>query len=479
MATTPQKPSTANNSTTPSGNAASASASASASAAPTAPPPPPPPPAEKSTSRSPTGANHAGTSGTSAPQHAPKIIVKKEPASPDLATSRHRPRRLDLSSNNAVAVGGRSGALSARPSAPLDSRDSLREVGLACLSPGFHTHDPSMREQLQRSIDVREQQRQIIEARQKTAKDPTGAGGGAGPHDAPGGEAPPGGIKSARTPSSRRKGPPPGLSITAPSHQNFAAERVVQSAPLNQSFTGLQPAAAGGPGANAGPSSLSQTSHIHHVPATQTTNRLPPISDVFAADNLHPSRESGSSSSRPPAFNHSPNRSSHAAAANQGPVRSPGFPPGAAGHPSHHGAPLTSRPREYKSAEEAVQSLTGGREELLPRLVHYGGHQPPTPPSPIPSKGHGGAGGQQHHGPGTSGIQAPPASGRRRARDEYEQDMGSPPLGRGRPGGEERRRAAPAAGLWGESRGDSPEAQKRKKEEFMSLCSRAWDLLHS
>jgi hypothetical protein len=35
--------------------------------------------------------------------------------------------------------------------------------GLACLSPGFQTHDPVMREQLQRSLSVRDQQRSIIE----------------------------------------------------------------------------------------------------------------------------------------------------------------------------------------------------------------------------------------------------------------------------------------------------------------------------
>jgi hypothetical protein len=33
-------------------------------------------------------------------------------------------------------------------------------------------------------------------------------------------------------------------------------------------------------------------------------------------------------------------------------------------------------------------------------------------------------------------------------------------------------------GAFGAGR-DSPEAQRRKKEEFLSLCARAWDLFHS
>jgi hypothetical protein len=59
-------------------------------------------------------------------------------------------------------------------------------------------------------------------------------------------------------------------------------------------------------------------------------------------------------------------------------------------------------------------------------------------------------------------------SGRRRGRDEYERDMGTPPLGR-----QETKR-----GPFGEPR-DSPETQLKKKEEFISLCARAWDLFHS
>ncbi|KAF2145943.1 uncharacterized protein K452DRAFT_304950 [Aplosporella prunicola CBS 121167] len=386
--------------------------------------------------------------------HAPKIVVKKEPTSPEMPTaSRHRPRRLDLSNNNMYAG---SGALSARPSGSLTAKDSaglgMQDVGLACLSPGFHTQDPTMREQLQRSIDVRDRQRQIIEARQKGGK-PTNitldnvdsvrhVDVTVNP------------FRNAKGPAtSRRKGPPPGLSIAPPSAQQFANERVIQSAPLNQSFTGMR----GSQFQNLSrqvanqPSNLSQSSHIHHVPANQTNNRLPPISDVFAGESLAaPPRE-------PQRTNTSPGHSSHSN--QQQPLPSPSFPPSAPPQQT-----FAARPREYKSAEEAVQSMSGGREDLLPRIVHYGGHQPPTPPSPMPPRDHKGQTLQ-------AGINPELRSGssRRRTREEYERDMGTPPLGR-----QEAKRSGP----FGEGR-DSPETQRRKKEEFIALCARAWDLFHS
>lgn len=365
----------------------------------------------------------------------PKIVVKKEPASPDMpTTTRHRPQRLNLSNN----IVHSSGALTARPSG--QGSANLHDVGLACLSPGFHTQDPTMREQLQRSLDVRERQRQIIEARQKHGK------GGPQEQDEPRNTEIGAFGRTIKTPqTSRRKGPPPGLSIAPPSHQQFSNDRVIQSAPINQTFTGLRSNVAPSRQVANGPSNLSQTSHIHHVPAQQTANRLPPISDVFpepltAARNHY---QTGS-----------PGHSSHSNV--QPPMPSPGFPP-----PQFQQPPPTSRPREYKSAEEAVQSMAGGREDLLPRLVHYGGHQPPTPPSPIPNKGASSA-----YTPHTDLHRS--GSTRRRGRDEYEQDNGTPPLGR------QQARAGP----FGAGR-DSPETQLKKKEEFIGLCARAWDLFHS
>ena len=326
-----------------------------------------------------------------------------------------------------------------------------------------------MREQLQRSLDVREKQRQIIEARQK---------GGKGSQENNNGEASAGNNPSFSTSKGpgtyRRKGPPPRLSINAPHHAAFANERVIQSAPLNQSFTGLRQ-----PGhplhsrhvANQ-TSMLSSSSHIHHVPANQTNNRLPPIADVFAGGNLAAPRTAH------PHSNSSPGHSSHS---NQAPglVSSPGFLPQGSSQQAQQ--PPTSRPREYKSAEEAVQSMTGGREDLLPRIVHYGGHQPPTPPSPLPSASRDANGAKsqaqivethhdRHSHAQIEGRARTGETGRRRAREEYERDNGSPPLGSGR---QERR-----MGPFGEGR-DSPDTQRRKKEEFMALCARAWDLFHS
>lgn len=376
----------------------------------------------------------------------PKIIVKKEPpVSPSMnPNSRHRPRKLDLSTNVPVSAG-----LSSRPSAgPLTGRDGLamQDVGLACLSPGFQTQDPTLREQLQRSISVRDQQRSIIEARLlKTAK-------GDGPD----------GIKPSESnvfgtgpPTSSKKRPPPaGLSIVPPSAEQFANERVIQSAPLNHTFSTRHQTNPMTRHIANQPSNLSHTSHIHHVPAIQTSNRLPPISDVFP-DTLAPSNRHAHHPGN------SASNSSHST--NRPPFPSPGFAPHTA-----HPASAPSRPREFRSAEEAVHEMTGGREELLPRIVHYGGHQLPTPPSPLNVNGSSAyrpSQQQQMHGPDIR----PGPSGRRRSRVEYEGDS-SPPLGTGREKG--------LYGPFGAGR-DSPETQRRKKDEFLGLCSKAWDLFHN
>ncbi|KAI9746502.1 MAG: hypothetical protein M1818_000215 [Claussenomyces sp. TS43310] len=384
--------------------------------------------AQRTGSRSPTAAAAAKSSpNLSRNGVPPKIIVKKEPSSPDLPTSRHRPRKLDLSKNTS------------RPSAgQLTSRESgglgIQDVGLACLSPGFVTQDPTMREQLQRSISVREQQRHIIESRlQQTAK----------PGDAPMESAKeremtgPGGMK---TPATSRRKAPPGLSIVPPSHEQFANERVIQSAPLNQTFTGRHQHPLTRHLQNH-PSNLSNTSHIHHVPANQTSNRLPPITDVFAAEGLGQHRESARGGFQ------ATNSASNSSHSNSRPAfPSPGFP---SNMPSQ---PQSARPREYRSAEDAQAELAGGRPELLPKIVHYGGHQPPTPPSPL------------------IGTASGSTTGRRRQRAEYEEG-GSPPLGNG-PSTSRR------TGPFGEGR-DSPDSTRKKKEEFLRLCDRAWDLFHS
>ena len=359
--------------------------------------------------------------------------------------SRHRPRKLDLSTNVPVPPG-----LSSRPAAgPLTGRDGLvmQDVGLACLSPGFQTQDPTLREQLQRSISVRDQQRSIIEARLlKTAK-------GDGPDGTKPSESNVFGNGPAT--SSKKRPPPAGLSIVPPSAEQFAHERVIQSAPLNQTFTGRhQPNPMTRHVANQ-PSNLSQTSHIHHVRAMQTSNRLPPISDVFGSDTLAPNHRHGQ--------HHHANSASNSSHSNhRPPFPSPGIVPHTA-HPTN--AP--SRPREFRSAEEAVHEMTGGREDLLPRIVHYGGHQPPTPPSPPTANGSSSykPGQHQMHGPESR----PGPTSRRRSRIEYEGDS-SPPLGSGR--------EKVPYGPFGAGR-DSPESQRRKKEEFLGLCSRAWDLFHN
>lgn len=359
----------------------------------------------------------------------PKIVVKKEPpSSPSLgANGRHRPRRLDLNTTTAIPA-----PLSSRPSAGT----SMHDVGLACLSPGFQTHDPTMREQLQRSISVRDQQRSIIESRLlKSAK------GDQPPENAKAGDNP---NPFARGPPTGKKRPPPaGLSIVPPRAEQFANERVIQSAPLGQTFTGRdQPP----PPIIEAPQPQGQ--QINHVPAIQTNNRLPPISDVFGQDTLQPQR---------PSLYHTNSTPSH----HGPPLPSPGFPPQTAHPMSQPPPPNFERPREYRSAEEAVAEMTGGRPDLQPKVIHYNGRSPPTPPSPQPPR-------NDRLTPHKYQPSFPESgAGRRRTRNEYEADT-SPPLG-----------TQPARlGPFGAGR-DSPATQQSKKDEFMSLMSRAWDLFHS
>lgn len=348
----------------------------------------------------------------------PKIIVKKEPTSPDppppTATSRRRPppAKLHLNDNDTNDSGN------PVPRTAGGNLATMRDVGMACLSPGFATQDPSMREQLQRSISVRDQQRSIIEARLHRGPKTGGLG-----KDNDGSS-----RSSGGGPTPKRRPPPNGLSIVPPSHKAFANERIIQSAPLHQTFTGRHqphPAVRHPP---------PQHTSTHHNPA----NRLPPIADVFASDRL----DRRGPIDPPP----SSTRNQHA----YYPQRGPGQP--SPGQPSAS----FNRPRESRSAEEALQALAGGRDDLLPRIIHYGGHQPPTPPSPPqnpPLTGN----------PKLASMNGtfdapPPSAGRRRGRAEFEEDVQF--------GIEDGRR-------------ESPESKRRKKEEFMSLCARAWDLFHS
>ncbi|KAI9727177.1 MAG: hypothetical protein M1828_007378 [Chrysothrix sp. TS-e1954] len=430
---------------------------------------------------------------TQDPSHAP-VIKKEAGLSPEQhptsnPSARRRPRNLDLSQQ--ATAGQATGA--GRPSAPLTSKDSaglsaMQDVGLACLSPGFQTQDPSMQHQLARSMEMREKQRQIIEARL---------------HGKPGTDigtidsGPPSSAFAKLPISSKRKGPPPGLSISTPSAQQFASEpRVIQSAPLNQSFTGLKPSGHVHP--------LSRQvldrhpGHTHgahpHQPHFQhphTGNRLPPISDVLSNEALG-SRHHPDTLKQPNSAFHAPH-TTYSPHAPHGPLPSPGYPqpPASAGlaapprgpptsQPIAENSSVTSRPREFKSAEEAVQTLSGGREDLLPRIVHYGSRQPPTPSHPPP--------------PGRQDEPPRSGSGRRRTREEYERDidhadrMDVDGAERGRERArrgyweEERERTrrgtAQGTGMFGPAR-DSPETDRRKKEEFLGLWSRMWDLIRS
>ena len=384
-----------------------------------------------------------------------------------MASSRPRPKALDLSSTTANARGPQT----SRPSGGLTSKDSaslgIQDVGLACLSPGFQTNDPTMREQLQRSLDVRDQQRQIIEARQKGTK-PGSASENDGPQRTQ--DTTLFGVQTRTPTTSKRKGPPPGLSIAAPAASQFANDRVIQSAPLGQTFTGLRPGDHPySRHVQHAPSGLSQMSHIHHVPATQTNNRLPPIADVFANDRLEVQRGHGSM--------HSPSHPN-----GQPPLPSPGFLP-----PQQQGLPMSARNREFRSADEAVAGLSGGRDDLMPKVVHYGGAQPPTPPSPM-ARQYAAAGAQQpgpHSGHYDGGsrpdilARTSSMNGRRRGREEFERDNGSPPQHFPR---QEPKRATFAVRGDAMDRDDdwrSGMSSNEKREEFLRLCERAWDLFHS
>lgn len=136
-----------------------------------------------------------------------------------------------------------------------------------------------------------------------------------------------------------------------------------------------------------------------------------------------------------------------------------------------------------------MAGLSGGRDELMPKVVHYGGVQPPTPPSPMPPGGHQqyAAAGAQQSGPpsGYSDGGSRPdilartssMNGRRRGREEFERDNGSPPRTFHR--AEAKRATFAVRSDDGEEDWRSGMSSGEKKEEFLRLCERAWDLFHS
>jgi len=443
---------------------------------------------------------------------------------------------------------GRSRA-SVEAEGPLGSRDAvtlsaIQDVGLACLSPGFQTQDPEKQNALEKSMRMREQQRQIIESRlhnkaigkdvenEKARSSGDSPAGGSSTNNFP---------KPAAAPA-RRKGPPAGLSISAPSAHQFTNEpRVVQSAPINQTFTGLnKPTPV--------PLSRQVLEHTHHhnpyhamsainntpqfVPlgGPQNTNqRLPPIADVVASQDMNDAQAQQQ--------HHLPNnpydnrdhprdgRTLFAPINNKaGLLPSPGYPPPSAGlHPPHEASTSRSRERDFRSADDAVHSLSGGREDLLPKLVRYGAHQPPTPPSPFangrPAKVTGSAPPQPSYGPVTNATPSsngtrpepvnrqPSGSSRRRNRAEFEADhrAESDRMDVDREDREQRQQRARLGDREENSRGAaahfeeairgtirdrevfgrvddrnpaSGDRMRRKREEFLSLCARAWDMLH-
>ncbi|KAK6362040.1 hypothetical protein TWF730_005742 [Orbilia blumenaviensis] len=317
-----------------------------------------------------------GSSGRSPPK---MVIIKKEP-SPE--PPRHRPTKLNLSkagSNNA-------------PSSTPRTAMTMREVGMACLSPGLNVTDDIMREQLERSMDVRERQRQIIETRlQRNA------------HGSKDDGEPSAGFSAPR--GGKRKAPPNGLSIVAPHHSQFANERVIHSAPLNQSFTVRR--------------------GLAEARADRMTNRLPPIADVvFGPDMGGRDREGDRDQDRP-----------QLSSQLRQPEQRSFFPPppmsGRQEYSSRMDVDRPEKPKEYRTAEEAVASMTGGRHASM---------KTKTTTLTLP--------GSAHEVVGTK---------RRRTRGDFERDDST----------------------GSENDAEAQEAKRRKKERFLALCSEAWDLLHS
>ena len=136
-----------------------------------------------------------------------------------------------------------------------------------------------------------------------------------------------------------------------------------------------------------------------------------------------------------------------------------------------------------------MAGLSGGRDELMPKVLHYGGVQPPTPPSPMPPGGYQQYAAQSAHQQGSYSsnpesdgprpdilARTSSMNGRRRGREEYERDNGSPPSSFHQ---QEAKRAFAAHESDRERDWRNGMSSAEKKEEFIRLCERAWDLFHS
>lgn len=412
------------------------------------------------------------------PSPPPSALQKEKP--PGASVTRHRPRNLDVSlANNAVLPRS---ALTAR-----DSTMGIQDLGLACISPGFQPQDAMMEEKVQRSVAVREQQRQLIESRLQETVTPRGAGGGA---DATGASAPSDSATRADQASSAmgnngpatasvinrfdifapsnpgKRRPPPGLSIVPPSAQQFANDRVIQSAPLNQTFASRMGSSGGTAEYKGGRPNLPPTSFapfgqfnagahnqagLKSSPTpqksrplkqlsstagtdqrvspglpTRNNNRLPPLTDVIGSGDINVGANNNTSGHHRRSLS----------------ISGPGVGPGNDNNDRDNGLKSQQelsryqRRREFRSAEEAVQELTSGREELLPRLVHYGGPSTPTERGQdeemVISDNRNES--MRHTRRGstlTTGATTPTGLSRRRRRSEYEIENGSPPLGTG------------------------------------------------
>lgn len=430
----------------------------------------------------------------------------------------------------------------------------MQDVATACLSPGFDTTDPQVRHQMDRSREMAEKQRAIIALRQQRA-------GGKGAESS--GSKPAAATEFGPTASTfskpaggplRKKAPPSSLSLGGAA--SFGDEpRVIQSAPLHHSFTGLH--------RTAHPLSRQVLEHSHHnalgygqhnprqpeqqpyspQASTPHSTRLPPVSSIFAGESLGSARpantlsrtnsgpgSSSQESSRLPAFAPINTTSDHThphtqpTSANPSPIRPPQFdhlPPTefprpasnhesflrstAVSHPSQQPLqpPEREREREYRSAEEAMHSLVGGRAELLPKAVHYGGHQTSPPPSPLPPMNFGSNSDPKNYHASMRPLKVEPEerNDRRRTREEYEQDLEDAEAAeserrrdqlvrRMAERAQERTQATAGLGFgfgaWSDGRTGngnrtprprSPETMRRRKEEFVTICARAWDLL--